>query len=329
MGSIDILNLAPTTISKDLRGKYILLYGKPKVGKTTFAAEAPKNLLLAFEKGYNAISGIMAIDMNTWSDFKKVLKQLRKPESKEKFDSITIDTIDIMWTLCEKYICAQAGVETIGEIEWGKGYAQAKEEFAKVLREITMLGYGLIIIAHVSTRFEKVADSDDSIEIISPSIQKRPYEIVNPLVDIIGYIDNSFLPNGDTQRLLRTRATKTLMAGSRFKHLKSPINFGYNELVEALSQAIDASVSEDGAIIVDKTVHNEIAKRPFEDTMAEAGKLWEEIYNKDNDNLKIMTNLVELAFASPMRLSEATEKNQDVVEMVIEDLKELSAKQSK
>ena len=31
---IDILNLQPTTISRDLKGKYICIYGKPKVGKT-------------------------------------------------------------------------------------------------------------------------------------------------------------------------------------------------------------------------------------------------------------------------------------------------------
>lgn len=27
---IDILNIEPTVISRDLKGKYILLYGKPK-----------------------------------------------------------------------------------------------------------------------------------------------------------------------------------------------------------------------------------------------------------------------------------------------------------
>ena len=28
--AIDLLNIQPTTISRDLRGKYVLLYGKPK-----------------------------------------------------------------------------------------------------------------------------------------------------------------------------------------------------------------------------------------------------------------------------------------------------------
>lgn len=30
--AIDILNIQPSVISRDLRGKYVLLYGKPKSG---------------------------------------------------------------------------------------------------------------------------------------------------------------------------------------------------------------------------------------------------------------------------------------------------------
>lgn len=48
---IDLLSLQPTVISRDLRGKYVLLYGKAKSGKTTAATQFPKSLLLAFEKG--------------------------------------------------------------------------------------------------------------------------------------------------------------------------------------------------------------------------------------------------------------------------------------
>jgi Holliday junction resolvasome RuvABC ATP-dependent DNA helicase subunit len=79
--AIDILNIEPTVISRDLKGKYILVYGKPKTGKTTLASRFPKNLLIAFEKGYNAIDGIRAIDINKWADFKLVLRQLEKKEA--------------------------------------------------------------------------------------------------------------------------------------------------------------------------------------------------------------------------------------------------------
>ena len=43
---IDLLNLEPQKISKNLKGKYILLYGLPGVGKTSLASEF-NNVLIA------------------------------------------------------------------------------------------------------------------------------------------------------------------------------------------------------------------------------------------------------------------------------------------
>ncbi len=78
-------------------------------------------MLLAFERGYNAIPGIMAQPIERWVDFKAVLRQLKQPEMHEHFETIIVDTLDIAYSLCEKYICAQNGVQTIAEIPFGKG----------------------------------------------------------------------------------------------------------------------------------------------------------------------------------------------------------------
>lgn len=66
--AINILDLEPTTVSRDLKGKYVLIYGQPKSGKTSFAAKFKKNLLCAFEMGYNAINGIYAQPVTKWSE---------------------------------------------------------------------------------------------------------------------------------------------------------------------------------------------------------------------------------------------------------------------
>lgn len=72
--AVDLLTLQPSVISRDLKGKFICLYGIPKSGKTSLACEFPKNLLLGFEHGWNAISGAMAVDIPKWSDFKLYLR---------------------------------------------------------------------------------------------------------------------------------------------------------------------------------------------------------------------------------------------------------------
>lgn len=85
---IDLLAIEPHQVSRDMRGYSVLLYGDPKSGKTTTATKFPKHLLLAFEKGYNAIPGAMAQPINSWSEFKKTLKQLANDEVKQKFETI-------------------------------------------------------------------------------------------------------------------------------------------------------------------------------------------------------------------------------------------------
>lgn len=37
MADIDIFNLTPSVIDKSLKGKYLLIYGSSKIGKTSFA----------------------------------------------------------------------------------------------------------------------------------------------------------------------------------------------------------------------------------------------------------------------------------------------------
>ena len=74
----------------------------------------PKALLLAFEKGYNALPGVMAQDVTSWGDMKQIFRELKKPEVKNTFNSIIVDTIDIASDMCQKYICDQNGITTLG-----------------------------------------------------------------------------------------------------------------------------------------------------------------------------------------------------------------------
>ena len=64
--AIDLLNIKPHSVSKNLAGYITFIYGPPKCGKTTFGAKMPGALLLAFERGYNALPGVMAQDITTW-----------------------------------------------------------------------------------------------------------------------------------------------------------------------------------------------------------------------------------------------------------------------
>lgn len=320
---IDILTIEPTVISRDLKGKYLLIYGKPKTGKTTMASRFPKNLLIAFEKGYNAIDGIKAVDINKWSEFRQVLRQLEKPEAQAMYDTITIDTTTIAYEMCEQFVCSQNGVQSIRDIPWGQGWALTKKEFETCLRKITMLGYGLVLISHIETRKEKTAD-DSEIEILAPSMPKRCYEVVNQIVDIIGYIATEWDDEGNSQRWLYTRQTPTVMAGSRFPYLAPKIKLGYDELVAAINEAIDKQRDMDGATVVDKLEQKKEEELSFNEIRDEAQKIWAKLVNADPANAERVLKKVEMIFGKKLKLSEITEDQKDPFFLVLLEMRDMA-----
>lgn len=320
---IDILTIEPTVISRDLKGKYLLIYGKPKTGKTTMASRFPKNLLIAFEKGYNAIDGIKAVDINKWSEFRQVLRQLEKPEAQAMYDTITIDTTTIAYEMCEQFVCSQNGVQSIRDIPWGQGWALTKKEFETCLRKITMLGYGLVLISHIETRKEKTAD-DSEIEILAPSMPKRCYEVVNQIVDIIGYIATEWDDEGNSQRWLYTRQTPTVMAGSRFPYLAPRIKLGYDELVAAINEAIDKQRDMDGATVVDKLEQKKEEELSFNEIRDEAQKIWAKLVNADPANAERVLKKVEMIFGKKLKLSEITEDQKDPFFLVLLEMRDMA-----
>ena len=316
--AIDILAIQPQVISRDLRSKYLLLAGAPKIGKTEFCTMAPDALVLAFEIGTNARPGAMIQKIDTWSTFKLVLRQLEKPEAKAKFSTICIDTVAIAYDLCEQFICAHNGVQKIGDIPYRGGYAALSKESASALRKITMMGYGLIMTCHL----KESPDENGEITGYKPDLNNRCLKIVNGLVDIIGVITQTWDEQGESHRWIQTRSTPTIVAGSRYKYLAPRIPFGYNEFLEALGQAIDKE-QENGAIVTDTAPIDTFEKMDYKAIRAEASELWTALVEKDPENAPIILKKVEIIFGRPMKLSEITEDQVDLFNLAVLDMREM------
>lgn len=295
---------------------------KLKIGKTEFCTMAPDALILAFEKGTNARPGAMVQPIETWSDFKLVLRQLEKAEVKEKFSTICVDTVGIAYDLCEKFICAQANVQKIGDIPYGGGYAALSKEFESSLRKITMMGYGLIMTCHL----KESADEDGKLTSAKPDLNNRCLKIVNGLVDIIAVIVQNWNEKGESERWVLTRATPTVSAGSRFRYLDAKIPFGYKEFVDALGRAIDAE-AENGATVVDHLDNTSDEKLDFNKVRAEAQELWIKLVgtgeNASEEVANTIMKKIEIIMGHRMKLSEFTENQVDLMQLVVLEMREM------
>lgn len=330
MADIDIFALEPSKISRDLKGKFLLIYGQPKTGKSTFGSQLPRALFMNFEQGTNALAGIRSAPILRWTDAKKVLTQLRKPQAKEMYDSIVVDTVSIAWQLCEKYICQRENVESIRDVPWGQGWTMLKNEFSEFWREITLLGFGILFIAHSKDKPTEMRNEDgEAITAVCPDLPNQCYTIVNSIVDIIGYLQVQMNPDGTSERYLYTRSTPYVFAGSRYQYLAPKIKFGYQELVDAIGDAINQAVEKDGAEVTDHTEVAQIKDRPFQEVMAEAKEVWIKYLeaggeeNKDQ-HLAFMKDVIKRVFGSEdFKLSQAVPSQSSLVEYFIDEVKQL------
>lgn len=295
-----------------------------KVGKTSFAAQIEKNLILATELGTNAIDNLSVIPILKWTDVKQVLKQLRDPRARELYNTITFDTISIAADLVEKYICSRENVDNIRDIPFGQGFKMVAKELQDVLREITLLGFGLILICHSKETASSYVDEDgNAIPCVQPDLTRNIYTVASGITDLIGYIGVEFDKDGNSHRYLYTRQTPTIFAGSRWKYLNPKIEFGYDELVQAIGEAIEKQKELDGAVVVDKAEMVVEKQRPFTDVMEEAKNIWvnyvgsvEDEEEKEN-RLRVINDIVQRVFGKPIKLSQATPSQQDLVELFI------------
>lgn len=332
--SLDLKNLKKHTISKSLRSKSMLIFGEPKIGKTTFAAGADKVLFFNFENGTEFLPlDVDPVPIQKWSELKSYIKQLRDPEIQQMYSTICIDTVTIAAQLCERYVCLQNNVEHIKDIPYGAGYSMPATEFFNVFHEISMLGYGIIFLAHTKTQYSEYLDEKgEKIQQVTADVDKRIFSVLNGMCDIIAYAEKQYDPLSKTMtRVLYTDAdAPNMVTGGRcaqFFPKVIPLNYKIfeQELEKAVAKIAQASNSE----LSDNNVTRE-EKRSFDEVINEARNFWVnyiEGASTDDEKerrLSILQDIVQRIFGKPIKLSNVVPSQQELLELVVQEFNNLN-----
>lgn len=160
----------------------LLIYGAGGVGKTTFAATAPKPLIVDCEGGtkYLGKRGIEAdvVNIKSWSEMKEVIDLMKD------YETIVIDPIGELMEklkrhmigLRDKKLTQSDGSPTAAGWGWLKDNLRG---YLKILRDS---GKHVVIIAHV----EEKEDGDHIIK--RPLLQTKLSEEIVNMLDAAGYM---------------------------------------------------------------------------------------------------------------------------------------------
>lgn len=216
-----LLPTAKTPPRSSLSDYTILLYGAPKVGKSTLAAQFEDAVFLATEPGLNALE-VYQVPVSSWQTFIDACKELS--EGQHPFKTVVVDTVDNLFKFCSEAVMRKAGVQHESDLEWGKGWALVRDEFLRVLNRLALLPYGLILISHAE--FSNIKTPTKQIVKAIPTMPKQSREIVLPIADFILYAEVLDSADGQT-RVLRCQAAEQWDAGSRIEGFPDTIEMSY------------------------------------------------------------------------------------------------------
>lgn len=162
--------------------KNFFIYGATMNGKSYLASEFPNPLFLDTDGNASAnpypsiqLRNVRGedgkISESVVDQFDQIITELQTTQ--HGFETIVLDVIDDIVVMIEQYICDREGVETIGDIGYGKGYAAFSNIFNALVIELKALPINVIYVSRIATREE----NNVSYEI--PSLKEKHVNIVN------------------------------------------------------------------------------------------------------------------------------------------------------
>lgn len=185
------------SIPKVNNPKLLILFGKPKSGKSTLMAALDNNLIIDLENGYQALSAlvIQARNINDFAEIANALREKIKELGHYPYKYITIDNATRLEEMCMSYAIKLYKASPQGKnytgtdirtLPNGSGYMWLRTAVRKVIDLFRDLSDTLIIIAHVKDR-QVTVDGQEMSE-MTIDLTGKLGDILCGEADAIGYV---------------------------------------------------------------------------------------------------------------------------------------------
>ena len=163
--------------------KSLLLYGAPKVGKTTILSKLDDCLIIDTEQGANMVEGYIE-SINSREELIKLLQDAQKGH---EYTHAAIDTIDKIAEWAEKAVCKDENVANIADLAYGKGFGLVREKVLNTVDAVSSLFDYTIIVGHRKWA-RAVMESKALVEPESLDLTGKLKNMLMADCDAIGYV---------------------------------------------------------------------------------------------------------------------------------------------
>lgn len=162
-----------------------LIYGEPKIGKTSLIQHFGETLYFMFEPGAKALSIYQTPVINHWQQFIKYLDLLE--EKGEEFENICIDTGQLCYERCFDHICERKGILHPGsQKDRGATWKEITQEFTKAHLRIAAMEKTFFVIAHERVN-KRETMTGETFDVIGPAFSPTTEDFYSGVIDNILY----------------------------------------------------------------------------------------------------------------------------------------------
>lgn len=241
------MTLAAVTKGKLRKPMRIVLYGVDKIGKSTFAASAPRPIFIGAEDGTSEIDVARFPEPHTWGDILDAVHVLT--EEDHPYQTVAIDTLDWAERFLWRDLCARHGKKAIEDFPYGKGYNFALDDWNVLLSRLDALrarrGMTIILLAHAWIRNFKNPTGDD-FDRYEMKVHAKAGGLVKEWVDAVLFADYETFTTkkgdgpgarsrgvSDGARIIHTQRRPAFDAGNRYG-LPLTLPLSWDDFAEAV-----------------------------------------------------------------------------------------------
>jgi len=224
--AFDLKSISKT---RRVRAPKIVICGQGKIGKTTYAASAPKAIGILTEDGADAVDANAFPLATSLSDVYSAVATLINQD--HDFQTLFIDSLDWLEPLVQDHVCKANNWKNIEAPGFGKGYVAAAEEWRNLLSGLEVLradkGMGIILIAH--DKIKRVEDPlTEGYDSHVLKLHDRAAGLVQEWADVVGYAGYRIFTS-KTDAGFGNKETKATTTGERILHVEPhPAHCGGN-----------------------------------------------------------------------------------------------------
>lgn len=210
----DLATLEKNKLSTTFQGMNVCFYGEAGTGKTTIATQIAGEdncLVLGFEDGFKGLE-VRGIQIPNYQTFLQYIDQLEKPEIREKYPVLIVDTCTRLLEMVEQYVTSIYGKQTVAEIgSHGKGYPLINKYYNLAMDRIKAMNYTIYYITH--SKEDEIKVGDEVVGYKSrPNLSDRGYNLIINECDYVFYLGYS---SKDGERIMVTESTPRNFAKRR------------------------------------------------------------------------------------------------------------------